>query len=379
MEFKGGKAMKFVHIADLHLGKVIYQQSLLPIQKELLFELLKYMDEQDIRTLIIAGDVYDRYIPSLEAVGCLDDFLTQALLKYHIQVYMISGNHDSSDRMHFASSILADSGLHIETHLKKEMAYVEKDDIRFYMLPFVKPSQIKHMFDVDVKTYQEAIEFYLQQQTLDSNYHNILITHQFVGHSSIQSDSEDILSVGGSEILSASLFDDFEYVALGHLHAPQYVHRETIRYSGSLMRYSFDEVNQTKSITVVDTRDFSIELHELHPSMTLQKYKGTFASFMDRKTIENKNDYIALELEEDHIIPHAIDQLRILYPHLLQITYPQLFQTQQIHHNQTMNSIEEQDFITLFTNFYRDVKQLDLNSKQLNIIQTLLDKVGEDK
>ena len=138
--------MKFVHIADLHLGKVIHQYSLLDIQRELLFELLEYMNQEDIRILLIAGDIYDRFIPSQEAVNLLDEFLSKALLDYHIEVLMISGNHDSSDRIHFASSILSKRGLHIETYLSQHLNYVEKEDVRFYLLPFVKPSQVKALY-----------------------------------------------------------------------------------------------------------------------------------------------------------------------------------------------------------------------------------------
>lgn len=232
--------MKFVHIADLHLGKVLHQYSLLHVQRELLFELLEFMDCEDIRVLVIAGDIYDRFIPSQEAVNLLDEFLSQALLNYHIEVLMISGNHDSSDRMHFASSILSQRGLHIETYLKEQMEFVEKGQTRFYLLPFVKPSQVKNLYQVDeIYNYQEALSLYLSHQKIDKDYTNILVTHQFVGHASITSESEIPLSVGGSEIIDASLFDDFDYVALGHLHAPQKVSRETLRYSGSLMRYSF--------------------------------------------------------------------------------------------------------------------------------------------
>lgn len=212
--------MKFVHIGDLHLGKVIHQCSLLSIQRELLFELLDEMNQRNIRLLVIAGDIYDRLIPSQEAVNLLDEFLTKALLTYHIEVLMISGNHDSSDRLHFASSLLVKNGLHIETYLKEKMVYVEKENVRFYLLPFVKPSQVRMLYpDQEIHTYQEALAYYLSKQSLDHDYQNILVTHQFVGHSSITSESEVPLSVGGSEIIDASLFDDFDYVALGHLHA----------------------------------------------------------------------------------------------------------------------------------------------------------------
>lgn len=371
--------MKFVHIADLHLGKVLHQYSLLHVQRELLFELLEFMDCEDIRVLVIAGDIYDRFIPSQEAVNLLDEFLSQALLNYHIEVLMISGNHDSSDRMHFASSILSQRGLHIETYLKEQMEFVEKGQTRFYLLPFVKPSQVKNLYQVDeIYNYQEALSLYLSHQKIDKDYTNILVTHQFVGHASITSESEIPLSVGGSEIIDASLFDDFDYVALGHLHAPQKVSRETLRYSGSLMRYSFDEVKQDKSFVVVDTEDMSVHLHHLHPSQTLQKYTGTFAQFMDPQFISHKEDYLAFELEDQKLIPHAIDQLRILYPHLLQITYTYLFNQQTKQSFQTIQTIEKMDTKSLFQKFYYDVKNIELDDEQMKIVNDLLEKVGEE-
>ncbi|MEG0453101.1 MAG: exonuclease SbcCD subunit D [Coprobacillus sp.] len=371
--------MRFVHVADLHLGKVIHQYSLLNIQSELLDELLEYMDKEDIRLLVIAGDVYDRLIPSQEAVNLLDNFLVKALKTYNIEVFMISGNHDSSDRMHFASSILASSGLHIETYLKAEMSYVEKENIRFYMLPYIKPSQVKALYQLDeVKTYQEAIDIYLSHQTIDKTYQNILITHQFVGHSSIISDSEIPLSVGGSEIIDTTLFNDFDYVALGHLHAPQKVSRETIRYSGSLMRYSFDEYKQNKSIVIVDTDNMNLSFYELHPSQTLQRYKGTFDQFMDLSYISNKQDFLSFELEDQSLVPHAIDQLRVIYPYLLQITYSYLIQQQSLISSHSIQTIEQMDTLTLFENFYQEMKNQELDESKQKIVQDLLEKVGDN-
>ncbi len=369
--------MKFVHIGDLHLGKVLHQYSLLDIQRELLFELLEYMKQENIKVLVIAGDVYDRLIPSQEAVNVLDEFLSQAILKYHIQILMISGNHDSSDRMHFASSLLSSQGLHIATHLKKEMEYVEIGKSRFYLLPFFKPSQVKSLYEVDLHTYQEAMTYYLSQQTIDNHYQNILITHQFVGRSSLTCESEMPLSVGGSEIIDAHLFEQFDYVALGHLHSPQKVSKETIRYSGSLMCYSFDEVNHKKSIVVVDTDNMSIHLHSLHPSLTLKKYKGTFEQLMNKDFISQKEDYLSFELEDTTLIPHAVDQLRLIYPHVLQITYSYLTHQQSHSSCHSIESLKKMDNIELFTQFYKDVKNMELNEQQYKIIKELLEKAGE--
>ncbi|MCD7809048.1 MAG: exonuclease SbcCD subunit D [Erysipelotrichaceae bacterium] len=369
--------MKFVHIGDIHLGKVIHQYSLIDIQKELLFNILDYMKQEHIQVLVIAGDVYDRLIPSQEAVNVLDEFLHKALIDNHITVLMISGNHDSSDRLHFASSILHQSGLYIETYLKKEMAYITIDDVRFYMLPFIKPSHVKALYKVDdIHDYQEALSYYMNQQTIDKNYKNILITHQFVGHSSLTSESEVPLSVGGSEIIDAHLFDAFDYVALGHLHAPQKVSRETMRYCGSLMRYSFDEVKQNKSFTIVDTQTMSIETIPLIPSRNLNKYKGTFNQFMDTDFIDKKDDFLSFELTDETIIPHAIDRLRILYPYLLQITYTHLL-NQQVSAKQITN-FEKKDQLSLFKTFYEDVKGIALSTKQIEVVQQLLEKSGGD-
>lgn len=371
--------MKFVHIADLHLGKWIHQYSLLDIQKELLFEILNYMHQQDIRLLVIAGDVYDRFIPSQDAVNVLDEFLSQAMLKYHIEVMMISGNHDSSDRLHFASSILNQSGLYIETYLKKEMTFITKEKTRFYLLPFVKPSQVRNLYpECEAKTYQEALLYYLSQQTLDKNYDNILITHQFVGHQSIVSDSELPVSLGGSEILDASLFDAFDYVALGHLHAPQSVTRPTIRYSGSLMAYSFDEVKQRKSITIVDTDQWHIEEYVLHPTHTLKTYQGTFQELMQGDLVNPKDDLLSFELEDETLIPHAMEQLRVLYPHLLQVTYSFLTRHQETSQKPQLLNLQKSSPLELFDAFYQEVKNQDLSSVQKEMMQELLERVGMD-
>lgn len=369
--------MKFVHIGDLHLGKVIHQYSLLPQQREVLFELLEYMNQEDIRHLVIAGDVYDRLIPSQEAVNLLDEFLNEAIHKYHIEIYMISGNHDSSDRLHFASSLLSKSGLYIETNVYETMPYIEKDDVRIYLLPFFKPSSIKALFnEADIHTYQDAFLYYMSKQSFDKKYKNILVTHQFVGKQSLTSDSELPLSVGGSEIIDASLFDDFDYVALGHLHAPQKVKRETMRYSGSLLRYSFDEVKQNKSIVVVDTDDMSMHFHSLHPTRTLERYTGTFEQFMDPSYIQKKDDYLAFELQDETLIPHAIEQLRVLYPHLLQLTYTFLMKNENTKHRR-IEAIEKMDTFSIFEKFYQDMKNKDMNEQEKEYIQKLLEQVGE--
>lgn len=371
-----GEIMKFIHIGDIHIGKTLHQYSLLDNQRYLLFQLLEYMHNEGIEVLVCAGDIYDRSNPSLESVNLLDEFISKAIIEYNIKILMISGNHDSADRLNFASSILKQKGLYIETHLKEKMNYVEIDDCRFYLLPYIKPSHIRMMFNQDVKTYDEALSYYLSIQQIDKHYKNILVTHQFVGHHAQISESEVPLSIGGSEVISPDLFDTFDYVALGHLHAPQYIKRETLRYSGSLMRYSFDEVKQTKSITVVDTDHMEVSLHRLRENQKVMQYKDSFESLMNPHTIADKNDLLSFELTDNRIIPHAIEQLRILYPHLLQITYS--FTKNESNELTTIHSIEDISPDELFVRFYKEIKNMDLDENQISIVQDIFDKVGEN-
>ena len=370
--------MKFVHVADLHLGKVIHQYSLLDVQKQLLDELLEYMISQEMKVLVIAGDIYDRSVPSSEAVSVLDEFLSKAVIDNHIKVLMISGNHDSHERLHFASSLLKKQGLYIETEVHEEFKPVVVDDVNFYLLPFFKPSVIRQLYNDDnITSYQEALEKYLSHQSIDKNKKNILVTHQFVGKNSVTSDSEMTLTVGGSEIVDASLFDDFDYVALGHLHAPQKVKRETMRYSGSLMRYSFDEVKQDKSICIVETNDFSVSFHSLTPYIDLNQYKGLYEECMKEDFISKKDDLISLELLDKKIVPHAIDQLRSLYPNILQISYPYFLQNNNVIKGNVTN-VETMDISELFNKFYKYITNDELDEESMNTIHELLDKVGEN-
>jgi len=369
--------MKFVHIADLHLGKVIHQYSLLSIQKQLLNDLLDYMSQEKIKVLVIAGDVYDRSIPPQEAVSLLDEFLSRAILDEKITVFMISGNHDSHERLNFASSLLKRQGLYIETKVKEKMTPIIIDNVSFYLLPFFKPTVIKELYQEDISTYQDALQTYLKHQNIDQSKKNILITHQFVGKNSITSESEMTISVGGSEIVDVSLFDDFDYVALGHLHTPQKVSRETIRYSGSLMRYSFDEVKQNKSITIVDTNDFSLSFYSLKPSMDICQYQGTYEECMKEDFIDKKDDLISLQLLDKQIVPHAIEHLRELYPHLLQISYPYFLQNNQIIKGH-ITHVETMEIPELFHKFYQYVMNEQLDEELEKIIIEQLDERREE-
>lgn len=365
--------MKLIHIADLHLGKMLHQYSLIDIQKELLDQIMTFANENDADGLIIAGDIYDHSIPSQEAVNLLNTFLNQLITVYHKKVYMISGNHDSSDRLNFASRILENQGLYITTHLHEEIHFVQEGDTRIYLLPFVKPSTIHHLFeDAPNENYNEALQYYLSKQKIDDHYNNILVTHQFVGHASQTSDSELTLSVGGTEVIDPDIFSSFDYVALGHLHAPQYVKRETIRYSGSLARYSFDEVHQEKGFVFINTEDMSYQIIPQKPTIDVAVYRGRYEDFLKGQIIERKEDLLSIELTDDKIIPHAIDQLRLLYPHVLQLTYPHMLESNNLSLKH-IEKIEKMDLVDLYKDFYEAMTSQSLETQEETIIKELLE------
>ena len=378
--------MRFVHIGDLHLGKWICGHSFINEQREVLFELLEWMNEHHIAYLVLAGDIYDRLVPPVEAVELFDDFLTTAITKYKITILAISGNHDSDERLHFGSALLQKNGLMMAAKLKEEwMTYeIPETNVVFHLLPFIKPSQVKELYDISsIKTYQEALELVVNQHPIDDTKINILVTHQFVAgkQAVIQSESETILSVGGSEVVDVHLFDAYDYVALGHLHASQKVSRDTVRYSGSILRYSFDEVKQNKGFLVIDVMDkdhIEIEQYPFHPSKTLRKYQGHLEDFLDQtKTpVENINDYIAFDLLDQRLIAHAMDKLREYYPNALQLTYTMLedVNASKSAASPTFRKMTDMD---LFQEFFEIIRERPLKEEEQEVVATLFEKVRE--
>ena len=362
--------MRFLHISDIHLGKLLFQQNLLEIQIDLLNQIIDYLVDNDIDFLIMAGDIYDRSVPSNEAIEALNDFLSSLILKHHKKVLMIAGNHDSATRLSFASGLLKQEGLYIEAFVQDEMKPVVIDGVNFYLLPFFKPSYIRYLYnDESIVTYQDAFAAYMKRQKINLDETNILITHQFIAGNKevIKSESEAILSVGGSEIIDVSLVKQFDYVALGHIHAPQQISRDTIRYSGSLMRYSFDEVKQKKSIVDVSiaNKKVTYQLVELKPKQDLIKITGYFDEIMNYDN--NHNDFIAVELLDTKIVPNAIDYLRKKYENVLQITYPNLISKQITNNTKADVGFEKLSSLELFEQFYEKIKgsKLDKEAKAL--------------
>lgn len=321
--------MKLIHLSDLHLGKRVNEFSMLEDQQYILTEILHIMDEEQPDGVLIAGDVYDKTVPSAEAVALLDDFLVR-LAKRDLQIFLISGNHDSPERMAFGGRLMEGSGVHLAPVYDGRVSPITLTDaygtVNFYLLPFVKPAHVRRCFpEREITTYTDALVAAIEAMGVDTNGRNVLVTHQFVTGAA-RCDSEE-LSVGGTDNVDVSVFDPFDYVALGHIHGPQQVGRETVRYCGTPLKYSFSEAGHQKSVTVVELGPkgtVSVRTVPLIPLRDLAELRGTYEELTFRGFYEGtsyQKDYVHITLTDEEDVPDAMRKLQIIYPNLMKLDY----------------------------------------------------------
>lgn len=321
--------MKFLHLADLHLGKRVNGFSMLEDQAHILRQILAILDDEQPDGVLIAGDVYDKSVPSVEAVGLLDGFLTE-LRARGVPVLLISGNHDSPERLAFGGRVMDSCGIHISPVYDGALAPVTLQDafgpVHIWLLPFVKPAHVRRWFpDADIESYTDAMAEAVAHMDIDTAARNVLVTHQFVTGGA-RSGSEE-LSVGGTDNVDSSVFAPFDYVALGHLHGAQYIGRETIRYAGSPLKYSFSEARQHKSVTVVtlgEKGDVQVRTVALTPLRELREIRGSYDELTARSFYEHttyRSDYLHLILTDEQDVFDAMSRLRTIYPYLMTLDY----------------------------------------------------------
>lgn len=321
--------MKFIHLSDLHLGKRIHEFSMLEDQRYILDEILDIADREQPQGVLIAGDVYDKSVPSAEAVALLDEFLV-SLAQRNIQVFLISGNHDSPERMAFGGRLMEKSGIHIAPVYQGDAAVYTMEDehgpVYLHLLPFVKPVQVRRYFpQTDIQSYTQAVQTAITAMKIDQTQRNILITHQFVAGAA-QCDSEE-RSIGGSDQVDVSVLEGFDYVALGHLHGPQWVGKETVRYCGTPLKYSFSEVHHHKSVTVVELEkkgEVKVRSIPLVPKRDLVELRGTYEQLTFRDFYQGTSypqDYLHITLLDEQDVPEAVNKLRVIYPYLMKLDY----------------------------------------------------------
>lgn len=320
--------MKLLHLSDLHIGKRVNEFSMLEDQKYILQQIIEIANIEQVDGLILAGDIYDKPVPPAEAVQAFDQFLTK-LAQQNRKIFIISGNHDSAERIAFGAKLMNSKGVYVSPvyngNIEPIVLTDEYGEIFIYLLPFIKPAIIHHIFpQEECESYEDAAKIAISHMKVDTEKRNILVAHQLVTGAG-RCDSEEIL-IGGLDNMNACVFEAFDYVALGHIHSPQSITKETIRYCGTPLKYSFSEAGQKKSVTVLEfyeKENIQIRTIPLHPLRDMCKIKGTYLEVTNLNFYKelNREDYVQITLTDEEDIPDGIKKLRVIYPNLMQLEY----------------------------------------------------------
>lgn len=382
--------MKLFHLSDLHIGKRVNEFSMLEDQKYILRQILKAAKEYQPDGIILAGDIYDKPVPAAEAVQVFDDFLT-SLSEMKLSVFMISGNHDSAERVSYGGRLMKKSGIYVAPVYEGKTEKVElKDDygkVCIHLLPFIKPAAVRHAFEggeyekeaETVCDYQSAVKMAVSHMEIEEGARNVLVAHQFVT-GAMRCESEEV-SVGGLDNVDASVFDDFDYVALGHIHSPQAVGREQVRYCGTPLKYSFSEAGQEKSITVVELKEkgnTQITFISLHPMRDMRKIRGSYMEVTARSFYENDScdDYLHVTLTDEEDILDGLQKLRVIYPNIMQLEYDNR-RTRENMELTGAKAVEKKSEMELFMEFYELQNNQSMSQVQEEFVRNIIQEVKE--
>ena len=375
--------MKLIHLSDLHIGKRVNEISMIEDQEFILHQILQIIEEEKADALLIAGDVYDKSVPSAEAVTLFDDFLCQ-LAQRKLEIFIISGNHDSAERLSFGGRLMEECGIYISPVYDGSVATVtlsdEHGEVDFWLLPFIKPAHVKRYFpDAGIESYTDACRVAVEHMGIDASIRNVLLTHQFVT-GSITCESEEI-SVGGTDNVDASVFADFDYVALGHIHGPQNIGSNHIRYCGTPLKYSFSEERHHKSVTVVNLGpkgELELTLRPLVPKHDLRSIRGTFAELTDKTFYSSTatDDYLQVILTDEEDVPEAIGKLRVIYPNMMKLTYDNT----RTRVNQVIDGavdVQRKSPLELFDELYKLQNNQPMSEEQRTFALELIESIWE--
>ena len=375
--------MRFLHISDLHLGKRVYEYSMLEEQRNALWQVLSVVDEKNVDGIFIAGDIYDKTIPTIEAVELFDSFLVE-LSKRDIDVFIISGNHDSPERVGFGAELFRSKRIYISKAYEGEIEYVDMKDsygqIRIHLVPFLKPANIRRYYpEEEITDYNSAVRVVVNHMDVAKEARNIVLVHQFIT-GAIRSESEESF-LGGMDNVEYDLFDDFDYVALGHIHKSQAMGRQQVRYSGALVKYALDEINQVKSMTYVemgDKNDIQIETIPVKPIHDMRRIEGTYMELTDRsKYIDTKvDDYLHVVLKDEEDVPDALRKLRVIYPNILKLEYDN---TRTRHRNSVIEkeAVRKKEPIEYIEELFFMQNNTEMTAEQLSVIRQVMEDNNE--
>lgn len=375
--------MKFIHISDLHLGKRVYEFLMIEEQRDILEKILKIVKEESADAVLIAGDVYDRQVPSAEAVQLFDWFLT-ALARSEVYVFVISGNHDSPERLSFGAKLMERQKVYIAPVFAGRVESVtlqdEYGEICIYLLPFLRPAHVRRFYpEKEIADYEDALRVVIDELEIDAKKRNILVAHQLVTGAE-RSESEE-LSIGGLDNVSAENFKIFDYTALGHIHKPQTAGAGNIRYCGTPLKYSFSEAGHEKSVTVVDMHQKNetvIKTVPLIPLRDMREIKGDYEELTDKKSWENMktDDYLHVILTDEDDVPEAIRKLRVIYPNIMKLDYDNK-RTRSFQMVELVDKQEEKTPIQLFEEFYRLQNNQDFTDEQRAYVCSQIEEIWE--
>lgn len=376
--------MKFMHLSDLHIGKRVNEYSMLEDQSYILEQILRLVDEEKPEAVVIAGDIYDKSVPGGDAVLLFDRFLTQ-LAERKAPVFLISGNHDSPERLSFARELLTQSGVYISEVYEGKIQKVALQDgygvVNFYLFPFLKPAVVKHfMPEKEITDYQSAMEAVVESLDVDFSERNVFVVHQFLT-GAVRSESEEV-SVGGLDDISASVFDGIDYVALGHIHKPQQVGRETVRYCGTPLKYSFSEAGHEKTVTFVDMKEkgkIKITERKLVPLRDMRKLKGSYLELTDPEHYRDTRveDYLAITLTDEEDIPEVMGKLSSIYPNIMKLEYDNR-RTRAAGIKDVPGAADRKTPAELFEEFYEKQNGTPMSEEQREYVAALIEDIWEE-
>ena len=373
--------MKLIHLSDLHLGKRVNEFSMIEDQEYILTKIINIIDEEKPDGVLIAGDVYDRAIPSEEAMQLWDGFLNR-LSKRKVEVFAISGNHDSAVRFSDHGKLIENAGIHLSPvyngRAEKITLEDEEGSVNIYMLPFIKPVMVRQFFqDEIIEDYTDACRVAIEHMQVDTKERNVLLAHQFVTGAT-RCESEEMV-VGGLDNVNAEVFNCFDYVALGHIHGKQRIGRDEVRYCGTPLKYSFSEKDHKKSVTIIELgKKGSVTIceRELIPRHDLREIRGTYEELTARKNYEGTatEDYIHVVLTDEEDILDAIGKLRVIYPNLMKLSYDNK-RTRSSNIIEDVRDVEKKSPVELFEEFYETQNNQPMSDEQQAYVIDMIDKI----
>lgn len=379
--------MKLIHLSDLHIGKRVNEISMIEDQEYILQQIIRIIDEEKPAAVLICGDVYDKSVPSAEAVTLFDDFLCR-LAKRDTQVLIISGNHDSPERLAFGNRLMEHAGIYISNVYSGMVQSValtdEHGEVNFWLLPFIKPAHVKRYYpDEGIESYTDAVRVAVEQMQVDISKRNVLLTHQFVTGASFDPEDSEEISVGGSDNVDASVFEGFDYVALGHIHGQQNIGRtNNIRYCGAPLKYSFSEEHHHKSVTVVELKvkgSLQLYLRPLTPRHDMRTICGAFAELTNKTFYDGTatDDYLHVTLTDEEDVAEAVGKLRVIYPNIMKLSYDNT-RTRTNRVIEGADDVQRKSPLQLFEELYEQQNNQPMSDEQRAFTQELIEAIWED-